>query len=212
MIYKLPHDVQITIKDGDWLTRWYTGGLFYEEGMLKYIKALGPRKTFIDAGAFIGNHSLYFDIVCEASAVYAYEPFKESYDYMATNIRDNASIIQAFNIGLADRLGSGTMYGNASNRGMARLVVGIGDTVVSTIDSEVDKHSIECVDIIKIDVEGMGLDVLRGAKNTIERDSPRIFIECEDDDSKESATAFMIGKGYTIGRRFNTTPTYEFYK
>jgi hypothetical protein len=38
------------------------------------------------------------------------------------------------------------------------------------------------IDLLKIDVEGAELDVLRGGRNTIERDRPKILFECWADE------------------------------
>ena len=50
-------------------------------------------------------------------------------------------------------------------------------TQVVTLDTFVNFYNIPRVDYIKIDVEGMDIDVLRGAEQTLKRFSPAIFIE-----------------------------------
>ena len=48
---------------------------------------------------------------------------------------------------------------------------------MSTFDAFVKAHSVERIDFIKIDVEGFEIDVLRGARETIERLKPSLLIE-----------------------------------
>jgi hypothetical protein len=48
---------------------------------------------------------------------------------------------------------------------------------VSTVDAEADKLGLPKLDFIKIDVEGFECDVLAGAKETLERYKPQVFIE-----------------------------------
>jgi len=59
-----------------------------------------------------------------------------------------------------------------------------GDAVVlsyrvkaTTLDNVVEELYLPCVDVIKIDVEGMGAEVLKGAIKTITRCRPVIFFE-----------------------------------
>ena len=48
---------------------------------------------------------------------------------------------------------------------------------VKTLDNFVQLHRIDRVDMLKIDVEGMDVDVLVGARTTIKQHRPKIFIE-----------------------------------
>jgi FkbM family methyltransferase len=58
--------------------------------------------------------------------------------------------------------------------GVSLSASGAGETVpLATIDS----LGLQRCDFMKIDVEGMELDVLQGAKSTVERFRPRLYIE-----------------------------------
>ena len=48
---------------------------------------------------------------------------------------------------------------------------------VSTLDAQIIAHSIDRVDLLKVDVEGFELDVLQGGTALIEAFSPLIFLE-----------------------------------
>jgi hypothetical protein len=72
-----------------------------------------------------------------------------------------------------------------------------------TLDDLVRDTGLEVVDLVKIDVEGHELEVLKGAKNAIERFLPTIFIEYSPQWMSDAAIAEMIsyleqlvGKGY----------------
>ncbi|WP_250471289.1 FkbM family methyltransferase [Caballeronia sp. GAFFF1] len=60
----------------------------------------------------------------------------------------------------------------------------------------IDSLMLDRVDFIKLDVEGMELDVLRGAKETIERCAPVMLVEVLKSDEKRIRT-FLGDIGYT---------------
>jgi FkbM family methyltransferase len=51
---------------------------------------------------------------------------------------------------------------------------------IMKIDTFVERYNINKLDFIKIDVEGMDIDVLKGAQKTLEKYNPYIFIEHSD--------------------------------
>jgi FkbM family methyltransferase len=69
----------------------------------------------------------------------------------------------------------------------------------STIVSQrtLDSFNFERVDLVKIDVEGMELDVLEGAEQTIRRCKPQMAIEIIKSD-KEKIEQLLASHGYKI--------------
>ena len=58
----------ITGYRGDYITKRLKLGRFYEIEMLTHLQKVIPQgSTIIDAGAFIGNHSLFFAKHCKAT-------------------------------------------------------------------------------------------------------------------------------------------------
>jgi len=66
------------------------------------------------------------------------------------------------------------------------------------------------VSLLKIDVEGMEMDVLRGAAGLLEKDRPQLVIELATPAERAQAEAFLAGLGYRNIGRFCHTPTYHF--
>ena len=66
------------------------------------------------------------------------------------------------------------------------------------------------VKLLKIDVEGMDLEVLLGAKQIINRDKPFIYIEGATHEEFKAIKEFLIPIGYCYRRSFNATPTHLF--
>jgi FkbM family methyltransferase len=143
-----------------------------------------PGATVLDVGANVGAYTLLFaDWVGARGHVYAFEPAAASRAGLARHVAIN---------GLADRV---TIRREAvSNTSGMRPFVELGTDGGNRIARPSDAHAIEVPavsldefcgasrllpDVIKIDVEGAELDVLRGARQTIARRgaSLALFVE-----------------------------------
>jgi len=130
----------------------------------------------IDIGANIGNHSLYFSDYFKK--VYSFEPNKNTFNLLSYNasLVDN---IECFNYGLSDKESTCPMTFDKKNIGGAKLASGISSNTVSvslkTLDQSIDLG--EQIRLLKIDVEGHELEVLKGAKKTITTHQPIIIFE-----------------------------------
>lgn len=63
------------------------------------------------------------------------------------------------------------------------------------------------MDVIKIDVEGMEMDVLQGAVNTLKKHKPLLYIETTTDDKLQLVYSFLKKFNYKSLKQFNATPT-----
>jgi hypothetical protein len=69
----------------------------------------------------------------------------------------------------------------------------------------------EPVAVIKIDVEGMEEQVLKGAERILREHHPVVFAEAREDTERAAIEALLATHGYRpTGRVFNSSPTYEF--
>jgi len=205
----------------DWESDYIQGMLAekavpYELPMLQAMRGvLNEGDLVLDIGANIGNHTLYLAAVVGCRVV-AFEPNP----ILATPLQ--ASI--ALN-GLEERVslirkGVGSAEAKAvfeeskpDNLGAQSL------TLIDAADSSDDNASAmdvvpldgmtfeQPVKAIKIDVEGMELDVLKGAKRLIEKDLPSLFIESHNEEQFLLIHGFLEKWGYVYWRTFNATPT-----
>lgn len=142
----------------------------------KYMKTDG---IFLDIGANIGNHTLFFCNECRAKKVYAFEPVKKTYKILKRNIvlnqlQDkvityNSALGQCFSKG-------GIIYAEDSGGNRVKEEAG-GEVKIEPLDS----FKIARIDFIKIDVEGYEERVLEGARETLRSNRPVIMIEIFDD-------------------------------
>ncbi|OGG80225.1 hypothetical protein A3J11_00910 [Candidatus Kaiserbacteria bacterium RIFCSPLOWO2_02_FULL_55_12] len=146
-------------------------GEYPNEGLLAVARVFVNEKSIvIDIGAHIGTFAV--PIARTAGTVIAFEPSPDAFALLSRNATEHAIPLQLINKALGSRKGSGTLVTrNASNAGANTLVAG-GDIPVTTLDDEV-AHA----DLIKIDVEGMELDVLHGGAKLIARARPVVMFE-----------------------------------
>lgn len=156
---------------------------FFEVQSLRYVRGQFDfaGKIVVDAGANIGNHSIFFSKVCGAGQCHAFEPNSAAIAILKRNIAENElENVVVHECGLSDREGFLRLESvDVSNLGGARFANSDAGTVPAVT---LDSLELERVDFLKIDVEGMGPNVLRGAAATIARDHPAIMIEMFPDE------------------------------
>lgn len=159
------------------------------EGLFSLLK---PGFTVIDIGSNIGQTAL----ICAKSIgktgkIIGFEPDTINFEKAQRNIKLNSfSNITIHNLALGQRKEEVPLKINSpQNRGGNRIDRTLTDSKniiqVDTLDNIVSKLNISAVDLIKIDVEGFELEVLNGAKETIDKFKPLMFIEMNDKNLKE---------------------------
>jgi FkbM family methyltransferase len=162
--------------------------------------------TWVDVGASFGTHSVFFSKFC-ADRVVSFEPIPYSFNLLGRNIFQNSCT----NI-LAHNVAIGRVRGKATYTPRDRwLWVSLEEYAEGEINIyPLDDFPLENVKVIKIDVEGMELDVLCGAEGTIAKYKPELFIEAWDYKYRDQLLDFLKPYGYKIIERYNHAPTYFF--
>ncbi|KVE31737.1 methyltransferase FkbM [Burkholderia sp. TSV86] len=197
-------------------------GAFYKNdidllvAILKLKKSLmnGKRKIVaIDCGANIGVHTVEFARALEgAGEVISIEAQRPVYYALCGNIAINNCLnVEAKNAAIGDTNGTlkipNVDYHKKSSFGSLELIEGKGnedigqcvdynsgyDVPLITIDS------LNCseIDLVKIDVEGMEMSVLKGASKTLNSSRPVMFVEKIKSDFDEMLM-YLASKKYRI--------------
>ena len=198
--------VQLELPDGDHISNVIQKNKdWYEKAMLEDIQARNLTGEAIDVGACFGTHSLYFAAICGLS-VLAIEPRSDNFEVLLKNIELNRPVnIRVLNAAVGSHTGFVTLAQElAGNRGSTVATVAPIGIPLLTIDS----LSTSAVALLKIDVEGMELDVLHGAEATIKHNRPMIYVEAPH--THESVSKFLRGLNYREVGKWNATPTYGF--
>jgi FkbM family methyltransferase len=157
----------------------------YEKGTLQIIKEnLKEGEVFVDVGTNIGLMSLFASQLVKTSGkVYAFEPHPLTRQILLENIEMNSAeniLVSAYAAG-SERGRSRIFDGKDQNRGSASLSLegqiskGYEVEVISLDEFFGEKH----ISMMKVDVEGYELEVLKGAQNILKRDQPPfLIVEC----------------------------------
>lgn len=164
----------------------------FEPSTGRAYRAMLPQgSTVIDIGANIGAHTLPLaDCVGATGRVIAVEPTRYAFERLQQHIELNPRLatritpIQAMLMGnrdaaLADAIESSwpltsTKDTHAGHGGLAKSTIG---AAVTTLDAIVADHALSRIDLIKLDVDGYEVEVLRGARETLARFAPTIVFE-----------------------------------
>ena len=182
----------------------------YELEMLEDIRSrVKPGALVLDIGANIGNHALYLAAVA-GCRVEAFEPnpalcaaVRQS---IALNALGDRLKLHETGLGRAPDRASFTTQ-KPSNLGSQSLALGSGEMLVSVLDTFGFDRPVE---VIKLDVEGMELDVLDGAAALLQRDRPLVYVECSTEARYRSMARWMSARNYACVDTFNATPTHLF--
>jgi FkbM family methyltransferase len=140
---------------------------------------------FVDAGAYDGDSVEKFILTRHAfTKIYAFEPGPRQFFDLKARIKrlslDRAldpDAIELINAGLGDgeySASAGTASGQMTNLAVGYNSAGAGVTLrIVSLDSFMKERP---VTFLKVDVEGMEMALLKGARSTILRDKPKIAI------------------------------------
>ncbi len=162
---------------------------------LLFDQILLPGMWVIEAGANIGSHTVHMaQLVGDQGRVYAFEPQRLPFQLLNGNLAINSiTNTYTFQQCLGDAVGTYVcpeLDPNVKNNwGGAKMASKGKGTKVSctTIDALKPK---KC-HFIKIDVEGMELDVLRGATETIMNHQPLLYFEYEPGADEKKIRRFL---------------------
>lgn len=153
-------------------------------GELSFLKRYLPSKSgaVIDVGANIGGYSKEVHRINDALSVYAFEPHPKTFMELQKHF-NGVNGITIFNQGLSSAKGTLKLYDYPSNDGSQHAslfeevitdIHGSGSVVshevdLITLDDFVAANAISEISLLKVDTEGNELEVLKGARDTLER-------------------------------------------
>ena len=185
----------------------------YEKGILAFLQAnLRKGDCFVDVGANIGLMSIFAsNCVGNEGQVLAYEAHPKTAELLKENIGLNQLLnIQVCQYALGSEEGQTKIYDNWQiNRGGASLIVKTNDSIAFDIEIHQLDNKIPTnlqPKIIKIDVEGFELEVLKGASETIKRFQPILIVEFSE--IREN----VHESGAQLVEIIKTFGNYRFYK
>ncbi len=193
---------------------YYTG--IYEEGTLHVMQTcLHEGDRFLDIGSNLGMMSMFAATqVGPSGQVYAFEPQPNTFKMLKQNITMNGfQNIHPHNMAVGSHPESTTIYDSLGNRGSASLLKSenssdqSSDVDVIPLDDVIQEKKIERIKMMKIDVEGWELEVLKGAKHLLA--SPQAPVLCIEYSDKHP---IQNGKLIDIYRLVTESNDYHVFK
>jgi FkbM family methyltransferase len=168
-----------------------------EEIFYKYLNL--EDKVVVELGANLGVYTIYFSTATgKGGKVYSFEPNPIIFNLLEKNIKiNNCDNVKLFNFGVGEsdnklifiskqfvfETGS---FDKSIQEKLKKDKFGYKtwDINVKKLDTVKDSDIKEKVDFMKIDIEGMEMEALIGAKNLIQNDSPDIYMEIHGKDNE----------------------------
>ena len=153
-----------------------------------------PADTVLDIGANVGALTLLMASLTPQGRVIAIEPGPSTFARLKANVDLNPTLQKAvdiYQLGIADKPGMLYWQEDANVPGNAGLLNQNGVEVkVEALDDFVSQSSLERLDFIKIDVEGMEFEVIKGGLKTIAKYRPILYYE--------TLESFRVNRGFDI--------------
>lgn len=199
----------------DLIQRSHLAGQFFEAEPLSRLHGLvAPGARIVDVGANVGNHVVWYAQHLAPAAILPVEPNPAAIRLLDENIAANGigPVIDRRGIGLGLGRAAGRFRAetpDADNLGATALMPDrAGDLRVVTLDALLGDMR---VDFLKIDAEGMELDVLAGAARTIARDRPVIWIEIQRPNILAFAQGWCRANGYRLADSVPYVHTMDYF-
>lgn len=145
-----------------------------------YLSKLASPVIF-DVGANKGEYTCHCIRVNKHARVYAFEPHPKTFKILKNSVSGEGVLV--VNKAISNSKGKMQLYDYKDNQGSSHATlcqdviekVHVGDSIscdveVVTLDEFVTENKINKIHLLKIDVEGNEMNVLRGAKKSLEKD------------------------------------------
>jgi FkbM family methyltransferase len=178
-------------------------GEFSEGEVELFRQILRPGDVVFDVGANVGAHTVYFaGAVGPKGAVLAFEPQRLIYQTLCANAALNSlPNVYCFNWAVGEEPGSIKVptlnpWMNINFGGLGLQEQDLGGEPVPLV--RLDSLQVSGCRMLKVDVEGMELQALKGATGLIERFSPVLYVENDRKEKSDELVRFIHSLGYDM--------------
>lgn len=184
----------------------HNNGVFYESSILQELQSIFPQNgVAVDVGANVGNHTVFMSKYFNSLQVIPFEASIEALELLRANVVLNSlknvdlSLLGLCVSNSSDQLAQAHTSPPNNLGGTSFEVIKSGEINTICLNDALRGRK---VDLIKVDVEGMEVDVLNGAKEVIEREQPVICIEVTED-TRKSCFVIMEELNYSVHKVFH---------
>lgn len=199
---------------------------FFSYTNLEDIRQFIPQNAVIvDAGANIGNHSLFFARVCAAAEIHSFEPQEDVFRILERNIFLNncKGIIIPYKLALGDKVGHASIdFREDLDISSSKKMLNLGGVFIKEDDTgsfrldtldNILFAKLRRLDFMKIDVQGFEVRFLKGAFRIITQFKPLMYLEVTTQEELNSKILPIMDElGYKIKRVYTIDYLFEPYK
>jgi FkbM family methyltransferase len=175
-----------------------------------FAQMVKPGMTVVEAGANIGTHSVALARACFPGPLYLFEPQQRVFQILCANLALNGiGNAIAYPEACSDQAGlvvvppldygAALNFGGVSVRADAQGVRGMRVRATA-----LDSLDLAACHVLKIDVEGFEIQVVRGAAETIRKYRPLLYVENDRGAQQQELISLIAGMDY---RLYWHTPT-----
>jgi FkbM family methyltransferase len=187
---------------------------------VEHLKRLvSPGDVILDVGANFGYYGLTLAETLQGDClVHALEPDPVNFDRLCRHIKCNdvGRSVRAHELGVSNGEGPAKLDRHPGNSGHSAVAAygEVNGVRLTTLDDFCSSLKLDRIDIVILDVEGLEERALQGAKQTLKRLRPLVFIElfppvmARQDSSPEAAVRILAERGYKlfVARRNSLVP------
>lgn len=171
-----------------------------------WIELCKTSNVILDIGANTGTYSLVAKAINPQAKIYAFEPASMVFKKLVQNVKLNAYDIECIQKAVSSHNGKAKFYDFQHDHSdiaslndkyfeskSSRIVT---DIEVITLNTFIQEHRFDRIDLMKIDVETYEPQVLEGMDSYLSEFKPNILIEVLSADAGAKIEALLAGKGY----------------
>lgn len=188
----------VGLKEGDdMVVLVYGRNGSFEPETFAFLETLEPKGVFSDIGAYTGLYGIW--AAKRGYNVQMFEPNPPVYERMLYNMFDNNVIGNCYNVALSDNSTHLDFYTNPKTPLSSAGSLIVDDKKTQRYEVSVYPYNYFATgdeSVIKIDVEGGELNVLKGMDSTLMFEKPVLIIEVLDREKENEVVAFLKPYGY----------------
>ncbi len=205
----------------DGLNEAYFSENCHEKAVIDHLpELLSDAKLFVDLGASLGQYSFNANKCMNAGEIIAVEPDPIRHEELQRNGRkweaESDNKITAIHAAVAEKNGSITFYSTNSNISGGLFTREVNNAT-EAVSPDWEPQEVQCLtldglcgdrlpDVVKIDVEGVELRVLKGAENILRAGNTKFLIELHSwvdtdpsgQNNPEEVVEFLRTFGYKV--------------
>lgn len=169
-------------KDDSYFPRFVAGPApkkngFMREHLLEAFKHVRAWDFAVDVGSHVGFWA--WDMAQRFKQVVCFEPVKANYECLVKNVAEFDNL-KLHNVAVGDVAATCTVHADRQRPGNSGSYYVMPDATGSVDMVTLNQMALPGCDLLKIDVEGFELNVLKGATEVLQTYRPVIIMECTD--------------------------------